>query len=36
MTASRRVYEHPGTKYMLCNGDGFGRSEFSYALLVDE
>jgi hypothetical protein len=36
MTASPRVYEHAGTKYMLYNGDGFGRSDFSYAVLVDE
>jgi hypothetical protein len=36
MTASPRVYGDVGTKYMLYNGDGFGRCEFRYAVLVDE
>jgi hypothetical protein len=36
MTASPRADEHAGTKYMLYNGDGFGRCEFRYAVLVDE
>lgn len=30
------VYEHKGTKYMLYNGNGFGRTGFGYAVLEEE
>jgi hypothetical protein len=33
MTAYPYVYEHKGRKYMLYNGNGFGRSGFGYAIL---
>jgi len=33
MTAYSYVYEHKGRKYMLYNGNGFGRSGFGYAIL---
>jgi len=35
MVAYPCVYEHKGRKYMLYNGDGFGRSGFGYAVLEE-
>ena len=36
ITASPRVHERAGTKFVLYKGDGLGRSELSYAVLEDK
>jgi predicted GH43/DUF377 family glycosyl hydrolase len=33
MIAYPYVYEHEGRKYMIYNGNGFGKSGFGYAVL---
>lgn len=35
MVTYAHVYEHEGSKYMIYNGNGFGKSGFGYAILEE-